>query len=183
MKNNTTIYKPVFESDFIATLDARKELKIQTVIGSNGTATINLLMNFKSDKTDGKGYIKAIAFNVSNDNMRLLVDALIAAQKVLNTEMKKGLSARPQVKEVVALSGNAQIDALRQAGLTDEQISALGIEIPKPAKKKVLSTTVEEEIDIFTQVIALMTPAQLKKLNAAELLRGINGKGGAKGGK
>jgi len=166
MKTNTTVYKPTFESDFIATLDARKELKVQTVVGSNGTATTNLLMNFKSDKTDGKGYIKAIAFNLNNDNMQLLINALASAQKALNAEMKKGLSARPQVKEVVALSGNAQIDALRGAGLTDDQITALGIEIPKPAAKK--SKPAPTEDDIFTQVMAMLTPAQLKKLGGGK---------------
>ena len=166
MKTNTTTYKAIFESDAIKTNDARKVLRVQTVVGSNGTITTNLLVDFKSDKTEGKGYVKALAFNLPDESMKSLLEAFASSQKALTAETKKNktLSAKPQA---TTLSGNAQVDALRKAGLTDEQISALGIELPKAPKEPI--TTPND--DIFSQVMAMLTPAQLKK---------IQNKGGAK---
>jgi len=185
MKANTTTYTQAFESALIKTMDARKDLKVQTVIGSNGTVTTNLMMIFKSDKKDDKGYIKALAFSLENSEMIALNEALVTAQKALNAEKKKNptLSARPQVTATVTLSGNAQVDALRKAGLTDEQIKALNIEIPeeKPAtpkkattKKKAepVETTEDDDInDLFNKMMAVLTPAQKKKIQKG----GVNG--------
>ena len=164
MAKNETTYKNVFESKAIPTNDARKTLTVQTVTGSNGTLTVNLVQTFESDKKADSKYIKAIAFNVSNENMKSLCESFIEAQKVKTATEKKdpSLSARPKetASAVKTVEGKDQIAILKAAGMTDAEIKKV---LARNAKAKAKPEPEAVEEDIFQKSVDLAVREELAR--------------------
>ena len=159
MSKSVVTYRAVFESKDIPTNDARKALAVQTVVSSNNVITTNLLLKFVSDVKADKAYVKALAFNLSNDDMTLLVNALADAQNAKNKAEKanKALVARQTVTEspVKVLTGNDKIKALQALGISDDVIQALLADdkaksVKATTKAKPATKVKDDDNDIFT---------------------------------
>ena len=170
MAKNETKYTPVYESTDLQTNDPRKVIAIQTVVASNDTITTNLLLKFTSDKKKDNAYIKALAFNLDNENMKSLIDALAQAQAEKNRQEKKNPKLSARIKEtaktepVKEITGDEKIAILKSLGMDDKQIKALLAKGKAKAPKEAVEVEeTEDDADIFTLNITKNTKKKVKK--------------------
>ena len=160
MTKATNNFKAIYESALLETMDPRKSLKIQVSENvKDSTVTLNVLSLFTSDKSENKGYVKAVAFTLTDAQFKALASALVEGQKVLTSEIKRGKSARAKAKsgDAKSLSGEEKYQALKAMGIDDAIVDAIRAKDLAETKAK------EEPSDIFTQLMASTTKKSTKK--------------------